>query len=184
MTKSKITIISAFALTVFVLILGYVLLGWLPMILFSFGFLGGFILWLLLPVRASFSDIRNPYWLTLVLFVLHKYEERRMNFFPALSELTGIPVPEADSIGAILLYVAAGSWLLIPWLVSKQNQFGYYLTWTFFTSMGVIELAHFVFPFFTNEPYRYFPGMVSVVWLAPAAWWGIYRLSKKENSVQ
>ena len=61
-------------------------------------------------------------------------------------------------------------------------QFGNYLTWTFFTAMGVTELAHFIFPFFTKEPYGYFPGMASVFFLAPVAWWGIYRLSRKTSN--
>lgn len=37
--------------------------------------------------------------------------------------------------------------------------------------MGVIELAHFVFPLFGGRPYGYFPGIMSVVPLARAAWW-------------
>jgi len=37
----------------------------------------------------------------------------------------------------------------------------------FYTAMGITELAHFFFPFFSAEPYGYFPGMASVVILAP-----------------
>ena len=102
-----------------------------------------------------------------------------MNFFSELSKITGVPVPDTDSVGVYLLYTAAGAWLLIPLLVSRGYEFGYYLAWTFFTSMGVIELAHFVFPFFTDKSYGYFPGMASVVVLAPAAWWGMSRLCKR-----
>lgn len=46
-----------------------------------------------------------------------------------------------------------------------------------FTAMGVTELAHFAFPLFVAEPNGYFPGMASVVVLAPVAWWGMWRLS-------
>lgn len=174
--RSVSVIISATLFTLSVLILGYTLLGLLPMFLFAFGFLGGLILWLVVPTDVSFRSIRVPYFLTFAFFVVHKLEERFMGFFPALSEITGLPVPEGNSFLAILLYAFAGTWLFIPFLVGRAHQFGYYLAWTFFTAMGVTELAHFVFPFFTEKPYRYFPGMASVVVLAPVSWWGMWQL--------
>ncbi|HEY1057077.1 hypothetical protein [Emticicia sp. TH156] len=179
MKKPKLTIIFALLFTVAVLVLGYVMLGLLPMILFAFGFLGGFILWIIVPTNVSFDTIKIPFYLTLTFFLLHKFEEKYMDFFSRLSEITGVPVPETNSLQVYLLYSFAGAWLLIPYLVKRHYIFGYYLSWTFFTSMGVIELAHFLFPFFTPEPYGYFPGMVSVTLLAPVAWWGMYKLSGK-----
>jgi hypothetical protein len=167
---------TATLFTLAVLTLGYILLGLLPMFLFAFGFLGGLIVWLFVPSSSSFQAIRTPYFLALALFVVHKLEERFLGFFPALSQITGVPMPESGSFLAILLYAFAGTWLLIPWLIGLSHQFGYFLAWTFFTAMGVTELAHFVFPFFTGEPYGYFPGMASTVVLAPIAWWGMWRL--------
>lgn len=181
MKKQASTIIFALLFTLAVLILGYVMLGLLPMFLFAFGFLGGFIIWMIVPTNTSFAAIKIPYFLTLAFFILHKYEERKMDFFPRLSEITGVPVPETNSFLVYLLYASAAAWLLIPYLFKKGYSFGYYLAWTFFTSMGITELAHFFLPFFTAEPYGYFPGMLSVIVLAPAAWWGIYRLSRKTN---
>jgi len=160
-----------------VLLLGYVLLGLLPMLLFSFGFLGGLLLWLIFPSVAPFGSIRIPFYTTLALFVLHKLEERFLGFFPALSQITNVPTPESGSFLALLLYAFAGAWLLVPALVSRSHQFGYYLAWTFFTAMGVTELAHFIFPLLTSKPYGYFPGMASVVFLAPVAWWGMWQLA-------
>jgi len=179
--NSKPTIIAAFLFTLAVLVIGYILLGLLPMFLFAFGFLGGFVLWLILPTSAQFSTIRIPFFLTLAFFVVHKLEERYFNFFPRLSEITGVPVPETDSFLVVLLYAFAGAWLLIPYLVKKGYGFGYYLAWTFFTAMGVTELAHFIFPLIEGGSYGYFPGMVSVVFLAPAAWWGMWRLIQKQK---
>lgn len=179
-TSPQITIAAAF--TCAVLALGYVLLGFLPTFLFAFGFVGGFVLWLLIPSHVRFQDIKLPYFLTLAAFVLHKIEERYWDFFPALSRITGKPMPEPNSFLALLLYAFAGAWLLIPLLVGRGHPLGYYLAWTFFTSMGVIELAHFAFPFFTPEPYGYFPGMTTVVLLAPAGWWGMVRLRRRKES--
>lgn len=179
MKTNRTIVFFALIFTLAVLVLGYIMLGLLPMFLFAFGFLGGFILWLIVPANASFKEIQVPFYVTLAFFVLHKFEEKYMDFFPRLSEITGVPVPDTGSVQVYLLYAFAGAWLLIPYLVKRGYSFGYYLTWTFFTSMGVTELAHFFLPFFTNKAYGYFPGMVSVVLLAPAAWWGIVRLTRK-----
>lgn len=158
------------------LALGYVLLGLVPMLLFAAGFVGGFALWLLVPSSVQFARIRVPFYLTLAFFLLHKLEERLAEFFPALAELTGESTPEAGGL-SVLLYAVALAWLLVPILMDRGSAFGYYLAWSFFASMGVTELAHFVFPLFAGGPYAYFPGMVTVLALAPAAWWGFSRLA-------
>ena len=72
-----------------------------------------------------------------------------------------------------------GAWLLIPPLVSRGYAFGYYLAWTFFAAMGITELAHFIFPIVAGGPYGYFPGMATVLLLAPAAWWGMRNLARQ-----
>ncbi|MGE0675115.1 MAG: hypothetical protein AB7O64_18895, partial [Methylibium sp.] len=43
------TVALALVLTLTTIVLGYILLGALPMVLFSFGFLGGFVTWLSIP---------------------------------------------------------------------------------------------------------------------------------------
>ena len=177
MRKLDYVVILAALHATAIVIVGYVLLGLIGAGLFTLGYLAGFAIWLAIPDRVTFADIWLPYTATLVLFVLHKVEERELNFFPALSQLAGVPVPQAGSPLAVLLYALASAWLLVPLLMPRRYAFGYYLAWTFFTSMGVIELAHFIFPLFRDQPYGYFPGMVSVVLLAPFAWWGLYRMT-------
>lgn len=76
-----------------------------------------------------------------------------------------------------LLVIPVGAWLAIPLLLRRGYELGRYLAWTFFASMGLTELAHFLTPVLANEPYGYFPGMASVVILAPLACWGMWRLS-------
>jgi len=173
---SPLSIALAAALTLLTVVVGYWALGLLPMVLFALGFVGGFVAWLVVPTAGAYSSIRDPYFLTLALFAVHKLEERYADFFPALSEITGVPTPDPRSYAAVALYVAAAGWLLIPSLMTRRISFGHFLAWTFFLSMGVIELAHFLFPLLTDCPYGYFPGMGSVIPLAPAAWWGLVRL--------
>ncbi|QQS29240.1 MAG: HXXEE domain-containing protein [Sphingobacteriales bacterium] len=180
MKKSVLTIILAFLFTVTVLSLGYISFGFWTTLIFTSGFLGGFVLWLFIPATPSFATIKVPYWLSFALFIAHRVEEKVCGFFARLAEITGTPTPEITSVSVILLVLASVvAWLLVPFLVSRQYAFGYYLAWTFFAAMGITELAHFIFPLFTKEPYGYFPGMASVFFLAPVAWWGMYRLSRK-----
>lgn len=184
--KSIIQITIAFIITALALLSGYLALGWLVMLIFAVGYFGGFLFWILTSRQIPFSDFKIPYWLTWAFFVfLHKPEEKYMKFFDAISGITGVPVPSITSIPVIMmLLVGVVPWLLIPFLVKKNWPLGYYLAWTFFTSMCLSELAHFlVFPFIINGPYTYFPGMASVIVLSPAAAWGMYKLafSKTQN---
>lgn len=180
--KRLVTIIVATLFTITAILLGYIALGILPAFIFTFGYLGGLLIWLFATNETSFKRIALPYFVTLCLFIVHKIEEREKDFFPALSELTGVPVPNVTSWQAISLLAIASAWLLIPFLIWKRYMFGYYLAWTFFASMGITELAHFAFPLLRDQPYGYFPGMWSVIPLAPAAWWGMYKLVKYKNT--
>ena len=176
--KNRWAVVFAVIFAVTAVALGYITLGALTAFLFTFGYLGGLVIWLFVSTKVSFRKIAWPYFISLALFIVHKVEERKMNFFPALSEITGIPVPEITSLPAIMLLLLAAIWLAIPLLVWKGYDFGYFLAWTFFASMGITELAHFVLPFFTDKPYGYFPGMWSVIPLAPVAWCGMWKLAK------
>lgn len=176
---NSLAVALAFGHAAAIVILGYILLGLMPMLLFASGFIGGLLVWLVKPQVPSFAEIRAPYILTLVLFGLHKVEEREMDFFPALATITGVTPPADGSAGAVVLYALAMMWLLVPFLLARSMPFGSYLAWTLFIAMGVVEIAHFVFPLFRTGPYGYFPGMLTAAPLAAAAWWGIWRLGNE-----
>lgn len=180
MERSRKVVVGAFVFTVAILTVGYIAFGLVTDLIFASGFLTGFVIWLFSKQQPDSSELKVPYWLTLVIFIGHRVEEKVAGFFNALADITGVPTPEILSVPVIaLVLVSVGAWLLIPLLIKRKLTFGYYLLWTFFSAMGITELAHFVLPFFTGQPYGYFPGMISVIFLAPVAWWGIYRLSKK-----
>jgi hypothetical protein len=165
--------------------LGYAYLGSLYAGLFAAGYVGGWVLWLIVPSRARWVDLRVAYWLTMLAFLLlHKVEENRTDFFAVVSaNITGTPVPEVTAPLVIsLLVVPVGAWLAVPPLLKRGYEAGYFVAWTFFASMGITELAHFVLPILANEPYGYFPGMASVFVLAPLAWWGMWRLARTSRS--
>lgn len=182
MTNASVHTI-AFLFTALILILGYVSFGFWTALIFTSGFLTGFILWVLTPYRPSFQRIKVPFWLVMGLFTAHRVEEKVTGFFGRLAEITQVRTPEITSIPLIMLVLlSVGAWLAVPVLMRHRNPFGHYLAWTFFSAMGITELAHFSFPFFTNEPYGYFPGMLSVTVLAPLAWWGMHRLSNPDHN--
>lgn len=179
MIKTKASIGFAVLITAAVPAIGYLSLGAIPALLFLIGYLAGFVFWVLMPDNTSFGSVEKLYWLTFGLFVLHRVEEKVAGFFDVLAEMTGVPKPEVASVSVIALLVASvGAWLLGPTLARRQHSLGGFLVWSFFASMGITELAHFVFPFFRDEPYGYFPGMASVIVLAPVAWYGMYKFSK------
>lgn len=182
--KPRLTIVIAIAFTATAIALGYLSLGIVAAFLFTFGYLGGLIVWLFSNSFSSFRQIATAYFITLAFFILHKIEERKMDFFPALSDITGVPVPDATSPIALSLYGIALFWLAIPFLIARQSLLGYFLAWTFFCSMGITELAHFILPLFWDKPYGYFPGMWSVIGLAPAAWCGMWCLVKRKSENQ
>lgn len=187
MKKQPLIIISALIFSLAIPVFGYIYTGALIATLFLIGYLAGFFLWLFLPAKVSYAAIRVPYWATMLVFLLlHKVEENRMGFFEVVGDkITGIPVPEITPLLVIsLLILPIGAWFLVPYLVKRGYDIGYYLAWTFFTSTGIIELAHYVlFPFLTGEPYEYFPGMWTALPLALLGWWGMWRLVRKSEKV-
>lgn len=180
MSRNQASLIAGF-ITAGLLLTGYLSFGIWTTFIFAFGFLGGYFVWLFSKDYATWNDIRLPYWLSFAAFILlHRVEEYFSKFQEALSKITGTPVPEISSPALIILVIASvGGWLIIPVLIKRKHPFGYYLAWTFFVSMGVTELAHFMFPLFTDKPYGYFPGMASVIVLVPLAWWGMIKLQSK-----
>jgi hypothetical protein len=157
--KHRKDVLVASAITVGVPALGYLSFGPVPALLFLTGYFGGFILWLTIRNTAPFSSIKILYWITFLLFILHRVEEKVSGFFDVLAEMTGVPKPEIVSLPIILLLITSiGAWLLGPLLASKSKPLGSYLVWTFFASMGITELAHFDFPYFAMSLMDIFRG--------------------------
>mgnify|MGYP006864835769 FL=1 len=117
-------------------------------------------MWLRFPTRAQFAEIKAPFWITLGCFALHRIEENFLKFQDELSKLTGAPVPSVGSPSLIaLVLLSVGGWIATPLLMNRNLKIGTFFAWSFFSSMGLTELAHFIFPFFLSQPYGYFPGI-------------------------
>ncbi len=186
MTRDKLTVFWATAMTLAILALGYLSFGIWTMLVFSSGFGVGLVLWLLTRQEPAFSEIKWPFLIAFALFIAHRVEEYTTKFFDELARITGTATPDIGSWQVILLVaLSVGGWIAMPFLVIHRVAFGYYLAWTAFAAMGITEVAHFmIFPFLTGEPYGYFPGMASVIVLAPVAWWGMVRLATGRTEPQ
>lgn len=176
--RSKFIVAAALLVTIDTLLLGYLAFGFLTSLIFSSGFLGGFLLWYFVRSETPYKKLKYPYFACLALFLIHRVEEKYLGFFAFLADVTGVRTPEVLSWQVIaLVVISVGSWLSIPFFLRAGHEFGYYFVWTFFAAMGITELAHWlVFPFVLDHPFHYVPGMISVLPLAPFAWVGMYRL--------
>jgi len=162
-------------------VLGYLNIGLIPALIFLVGFLGGYILWVLSPSQPEWKSIKWPYIATMIFFAIHRVDEQVSGFFEELEKITGVPYPDSITVHGILITLFSLLWLLSPLFIMKKKWYGYLGAWTVFFAMGVSELAHFVFPIFTPGPYGYFPGMITVIPLAPVAWWGMWSMWKNNR---
>lgn len=150
--------------------------GWLIAMVFSAGFVTGWLMWLVRPATPTFSSIKAPYFVALGAYVIHRIDEEVSGFVPAIEELTGaepVALTSPLSLGIAGLSVM---WMLSPVLLRWRYPLGAYGAWTLFAGFGVLELAHFVFPLLTPGGYGYFPGMVTAPLIIAAGWWGLLRL--------
>jgi hypothetical protein len=168
------TVLIAAGFTAATLWVGYLAFGLITMLVFTAGFASA-----AGAVPRLLGRYQGAVGITLLLFLLHRAEERQMGFFAYLSEATGVATPALSSTPLVLLLVmSVGAWLLVPVLMPRGNPFGRYLAWTFFASMGIAELAHFaVFPWLGDTGPHYVPGMWTVPALAAVAWFGMWRLA-------
>lgn len=173
------TVAIAVAYTALVLLAGFGAFGGLTTLVFTAGFVGGLVLWMFIPRRCTWADIRGPFWVSLALFLVHRAEEKVFGFFDMLARVSGVSTPPVASLPVVaLLVLSLGAWLLIPVLVKRGHPLGGFFAWTFFASMGLTELAHWLlFPFLQGPGFNSVPGMWSVLLLAPVAWWGMWRMA-------
>lgn len=140
--------------------LGYSLLGWLPAIVFTVAFGGGFVLYVFTSWRTQFDTMKVivPYLLTIIFFVIHVYEEYITGFENLVSDISGIHVLQSRFL-LVAAFIAPIVWITGAILIIKKTALGYYFLCAFFFAMMVAELSHFVFPFLEDGTFHYSSGM-------------------------
>ena len=160
-------------------VIGYMAVGFAGA-LFSVAFVGGLILWLLTTYRRPIEPqtIIVPYLVTVILIMVHVYEEFAAHIERYLTRLSGLQVTQTD-----FLVIAAFSGLVV-WLVGavmllKRWAFGYFFASTFLFGMMFAELSHFVSPFMENGAFHYSPGVYTAI-LPVILGWFTFRLILRE----
>lgn len=159
---------------------GYGSFGIWPTLIFMTGYVPGFLFWLRSRSDAPFADVRTPYFVTFTLYILLLVEENLLGFHEMLSEVTGVTSPGWTISIVVLMILSIGIWIGAPLLMQERQRLGWFFAWTFFSAMGISELAHFVFPVLTPGGYEYHGGMLTAALLVPAGWWGMWVLWNKQ----
>jgi hypothetical protein len=184
MTEARALILPILLICVIVGI-GYAFLGIVPAMVFAVAFGGGLVLYMGTAWRTRF-DARKvivPYLLTVMLFIVHTYEEYLTDFELLVSTLAGRTVPEADLL-FVIAWLAPCIWIGGAIALIKEWAVGYYLLCAFFVAMTIAELAHFVFPFMIDGTFHYQSGMYTAALPLIPAYYGLYVMMKEIRAVR
>ena len=185
MSSESRSVIGAVAFILGLALVGYLTVGFAGA-LFSVAFIGGLILWLLTTYRTPIDPqtIIVPYLVTVILFIVHVYEEFAAHVEHHLAKLSGLPVTQTDFL-VIAAFSAPIVWLLGAVMLLKRWAFGYFFASTFLFGMMFAELSHFVSPFMESGMFHYSPGMYTAILPVIGGWYTfriILREMRKERS--
>ncbi|RDY58719.1 hypothetical protein [Flagellimonas nanhaiensis] len=162
----------------------FIFLGKIPALIFSSASIGGFLLWIFTTFRTPISTrkIIVPYLFTVMLFIIHVYEEYITDFEVAMTEITGFHMLEKNFV-TIAAFAAPILWVTGAILIIKETRVGHYLLCFFFVAMTISELSHFVFPFIHDGTFHYVSGMYTAIFPLIPASYGLYIMmeSVKKN---
>lgn len=122
-----------------------------------------------------------PYLITVILFLIQVGEEYLSEAWKAFTRI-GQPLTEHT------FFLGAASsapifWLLGLILLCLRTEIGNWMAWVFAVALGIVDAAHFVFPFMDTGHFGYFSGLYSAILLVPAGWYlgfRLYRASKDQ----
>lgn len=111
--RKRLSILFVIGFIVLLATVGFILMGTLPAIIFSVGTVGGFILWLATTYRTPIepNKVIIPYLFTIVLFIIHVYEEYVTDFEVAITDITWFHVLEKNFL-TIVAFIGPSLWLI------------------------------------------------------------------------
>ena len=170
-----ISVLIVLGFLVCIITTGFILMGALPAVVFSVAFGGGFLLWLVTTYRTPIDPhkVIVPYLFTILLFIIHVYEEYLTDFEVAMTDITGFHVLERNFL-TFAAFLAPCLWITGAILLLKKTHLGYYFLSAFFVAMTIAELAHFVFPFIEDGTFHYVSGMYTAALPLIPAGYGLY----------
>lgn len=151
--------------------IGYLIVGF-PALLLSGAFIGGLVLWLTTTYQTPIpaSKVIVPYLVTVLVFLIHVYEEYLSHIEASLSAMSGFTVSQMNFI-TIAAFAAPLIWISGAVMMLRGWQFGYFFASTFLFGMMFGEFSHFLFPFLEDGSFHYAAGMYTAVLPISAAWY-------------
>lgn len=140
--------------------MAYHFMGQVPGIVFAVASIGGFVLWRFTTYQTPIDPhkVIIPYLVTVMLFIIHVYEEYLTDFEVAVTDIFGFHVQEQVFM-TIAAFMGPAMWILGAILLLKKTQFGYYFLSFFIIAMTMAELSHYIFPFMEDGTFHYVSGM-------------------------
>lgn len=179
MKGRKLPLFGAAGFVVALALAGYAAVGFAGA-LFSCAFVGGLALWLPTTYRTPVDPqkVIAPYLVTVILFIVHVYEEFAAHVEHQLARLSGLPVTQADFL-TIAAFAGPVVWLTGAVMLLRRWAFGYFFASTFLFGMMFAELSHFVSPFLEDGTFHYSPGMYTAI-LPVLSGWFTFRVILRE----
>lgn len=174
------TLVLAAAFACLMSMVGYILIGPVPAVIFAVFLFGGLVLWRFTTYGrpADPERIVVPYLLTVMLFIVHVLEEYLAGFPAAMTDLTGYNVSERNFL-MVAAFIGPLLWLAGLVLFYLRTELGNYLTAAFFVAMTISELAHFAFPVARDGSLAYFPGLYTAALPLIPAWVALHRFVRE-----
>ena len=122
--------------------------------------------------------------MTVILFIVHVYEEFATHVEHHLSQLSGLQVAQTDFL-IVAAFSAPIVWLLGAVMLLKRWAFGYFFASTFLFGMMFAELSRFFSSFMESGTFHYTPGMYTAILPVVSGWFTfriVLREMKKERS--
>lgn len=184
--NNKLTNVLVLLFIIAFVSMAYFFMGKVPGIVFFIASVGGFVLWRFTTYKTPIDPLKViiPYLTTIILFILHVYEEYLTDFEVAVTDIFGFHVQE-QTFMTIAAFIGPAMWILGAILLLKKTAFGYYFLSFFIVAMTMAELSHYIFPFLEDGTFHYVSGMYTAALPLIPAGYALYivlREIKKEKT--
>jgi hypothetical protein len=186
MNNKKLAIVYVSLFAILVVAFYYLFFG-TPLMTPAPLFVGGSVLWLLTtystPIDAR--KIIIPYLLTVILFIVHVYEEYTAFVYGYPDILGGVTALDLKTLLTFAAFLSPILWLSGAVMLLMRWSVGYFVVSTFLFGMMFIEPLHFIAPFLQKGGgFQYVGGLWTAILPTVVGWYVFFiirRETKKEK---
>jgi len=150
--SQKASLVAAIAICIIAPTIGYIKLGWAPVIIVGGAAIIGFFFWYFTYLKKPNDPkiILPIFILTVAALQIHMVEEYFTGFGPAMSRIFNIPWTE-QSFLMVFMMIGPIIYTLTTLGLYYRFPLAGFVAWFIFIGPGVAEFTHFIFPLI--EPY-------------------------------